>query len=71
MLGGARNESSSAHFREVVFFTTQEADFVMIYSLMGSTAKADSDGMLKGPVPAELQAATLNSYSVPSNKRVT
>lgn len=38
---------------------------------MGSTAKAESDGALNGPVPAELQAATLNSYSVPSIRRVT
>lgn len=45
--------------------------FLKIYSLMGSTAKAESDGLLKGPVPAELLAATLNSYSVPSKRRVT
>lgn len=44
---------------------------MLFYSLRGSTAKAESEGALNGPIPAELQAATLNSYSVPSIKRVT
>lgn len=43
---------------------------MLFYSLRGSTARAESEGLLNGPIPAELEAATLNSYSVPSIKRV-
>lgn len=73
MLGGA-----GARSRSVSRFTTcRELEDALglergpVDSLSGSTAKAESDGELNGPIPAELLAATRNSYSVPSISRVT
>lgn len=64
-------EESSGQQQTVGKLVGLKKTCVVLYLLRGSTAKAESDGPLKGPVPAELQAATLNSYSVPSNRRVT